>query len=67
MSSKKIVATGEIAKTRPCIFVWNTADFHSVMLVGAHTVGISLLAFSKEGSLLASCGIQVFLPAAPSR
>ena len=56
--SKKIVATGEIAKNRPCIFVWSTTDFHSVMLVGAHTVGISLLAFSKEGSLLASCGLD---------
>eukprot|EP01041_Mallomonas_annulata_P001002 gene1002-1969_t len=53
-----VFATGEIGKT-PAIHLWQPSQPHSVACMrGYHTKGVCQLAFSKDGKLLFSVGID---------
>jgi microtubule-associated protein-like 6 len=56
--SRKVIATGETCN-RPCIHFWRSSDGVGVScLQTMHTGGVIGIAFSKEGDLVASIGMN---------
>jgi len=56
--SRRIVATGQVGKI-PTIWLWNATNQEALIkLEGLHRCGVSNLAFSNSGLLLASAGVE---------